>query len=68
MAGVRWASISNENGLLLDKVAALTVCGAWINGMLVVEAFADRVALDDLEAHFEWIGNKMKRVLKKSSW
>lgn len=53
MAAVHTAGIANENRLLLYDVTALSVSSAGVNGVLVVEASADRVAFDDLVAHGE---------------
>ena len=45
------AGISNEDGPPLDAVAGLTKGRTPINGVLVVEASACRVELDELIAH-----------------
>ncbi|KAL4901783.1 hypothetical protein BDW74DRAFT_159507 [Aspergillus multicolor] len=59
------AGISHEYGLLLGLVAALPVCGAGVDGVLVVEALADRITLDDLVAHCHsvWLG-----IAEKIEW
>lgn len=44
--------IAHEHGLLLDGMAVLAVGGARVDGVLEVDAFADRVAFDDFVAHF----------------
>lgn len=49
--GVVLAGVADEDRLLLDGVAALAAGGAGVDGVAVVEAAADGVALDDLEAH-----------------
>jgi hypothetical protein len=53
MVAVRSAGISHEDGFLLDHVAALPIGRARVDGMLVIKASADRVALDDLVTHWE---------------
>lgn len=45
------AGISNKNCPLLDIVPRLTKGRATVNGMLVVEASARRVELNELVAH-----------------
>lgn len=49
--GVGVTSVSDQDGLLLHGVASLATGAAGVHGMAVVEATADRIALDDLEAH-----------------
>jgi hypothetical protein len=51
VAAVAAACVSHEDSLLLDAVAALSCGEALVDGVLVVEALADRVAFDDLVAH-----------------
>jgi hypothetical protein len=51
MAAVACTSVADEHCLLLDGVAALSVGGAWIDRVLVVETAARSVAFDDLIAH-----------------
>jgi hypothetical protein len=46
------AGVSNEDGPSLDAVARLAKGRAPVNGVLVVEASACRVELDELVAHF----------------
>lgn len=43
--------ITDEDGALLDHVIPLLVTRTRIDGVTVVEALADRVALDDLITH-----------------
>jgi hypothetical protein len=45
------AGVAYKDSLLLNPVSTLSMGGAWIDGVLVVEASADRVAFDDLIAH-----------------
>lgn len=45
--------VTDQYGLFLNGVAALAVGGAWVDGVLEVDAFADGVALDDFVAHFD---------------
>ena len=56
------ASVAHEDRLLLYHVAALSMGSAWIDGMLVVEAPADRVAFDNLIAHVSADGVTMRMV------
>lgn len=37
----------------MNAMAALSMGGTWIDGMLVVKTPADGVAFDDLIAHFD---------------
>jgi hypothetical protein len=53
MATVDAAGVAHENRLLLNCMTALTVGGAWIDGVSVVEASADRKTFDDLVTHVE---------------
>lgn len=48
------ARIPHQNGLFLHGVAALTVGGAGVDGVLEVDAFADGVAFDHFVAHFQF--------------
>jgi len=45
------AEVSDEHRPLLHHVSALTSGGARVHRVAVVEAAADRVAFDDLDAH-----------------
>lgn len=47
------ASIANQDRPFLDAVAWSSVGSASVNGVLVVEASASRVQLNDLVAHDE---------------
>ena len=47
------ASVAHEDSLLLYRVAALSMGSAWIDGVLVVETPADRIAFDDLITHLD---------------
>lgn len=51
--GVHGAGVADEDGALLHVVAATAVRGAAVDGVLVVEALAGRVQLDELVAHGE---------------
>jgi hypothetical protein len=51
VAAVACTSVAHEDCLLLDGVTALSVGGAWIDRVLVVETAAHGVAFDDLIAH-----------------
>lgn len=51
VVGVDVAGVADEDRLLLDRVAILSVLRTWVNGVLVVQTTADGVALDDLVAH-----------------
>jgi hypothetical protein len=53
VAAMTAAGIAYKDGFLLNTVSALSMAGAWIDGVLVVKASADRVAFDDLIAHLE---------------
>ena len=44
----------NKDGPFLEGM--LAEHAAWINSVLVVDAFADSVALDDLDAHGDGVG------------
>lgn len=57
--GVGGARVADEDGALLDAVAATAVGGTAVDGVLVVEAVAGRVQLDELVAHG---GQVVKRV------
>lgn len=59
--------IADQDGLLLDRVAALAVGGAGVDGVLEVDAFADGVALDELVAHFGTRNGAWKREEKTRS-
>lgn len=48
---VLFAGISNEYCLLLDTMSALGSGGARVNRMLVIQALADRVSFENLNAH-----------------
>lgn len=48
---VHIAEVADENGLLLHGVALLVGGGAHVDVVLVVDAAADRVALDETVAH-----------------
>lgn len=56
------ASVAHEDRLLLHHVPTLAMCGTRVNGVLVVEAPADRVAFDDLIAH---VGGEWQSACKK---
>lgn len=45
------AGITHRNGLSRDLVSRTTIGGTSVDGMLVVEAAADRIDLNNLEAH-----------------
>ena len=49
--GMCLAGVADEDGLLLDGMASLGAGGAGVDGMAVVEAATDGVALDHLDAH-----------------
>lgn len=51
VAGMCTAGISDVDCALLDVVARSSICRATVNGMLVVEASASRVELNELIAH-----------------
>lgn len=51
VAGMCAAGIADVDGALLDVVAWSSVCRAAVNGVLVVEASASRVELNELIAH-----------------
>ena len=51
VAAMTAAGIAYKNSLLLNSVSALSMGGAWIDGVLVVKASADGIAFDDLIAH-----------------
>jgi hypothetical protein len=53
VAAMTAAGIAYKDGFLLNTVSALSMAGAWIDGVLVVKASADRVAFDDLIAHLQ---------------
>lgn len=53
MARMSIAGVSHQHRFLLDGVTLRAICGAHINTVLVVEASADRVPLDDEIAHGE---------------
>lgn len=53
MAAMKAASIAYENRLLLNSVATLSMSGARIDRVSVVEAAADGVPFDNLIAHVE---------------
>ena len=52
--GVIHAGISHQDCPLGDAVASGVVPGATVDGMLIVEATACRVALDQLVTHGDW--------------
>lgn len=51
VAAVAAAGVAHEHRLLLDNVTPLAMSSAGIDGVLVIETPADRVAFDDLIAH-----------------
>lgn len=51
MVAVHTAGVPNEHSLLLNSVAVLTMGCTRVNGVLVVQAPAHGVALDDLITH-----------------
>lgn len=65
--GVRVAGVSHEDGFLLHAVAALAARRARVDGVAVVEAAADGVAFDDLEAHAGF-GTRDRLVRKGKMW
>lgn len=52
----------DQHGLLLDFMAVLAVGGAGVDGVLVVDAFADGVAFDDSVAHSGGGGGRFNQV------
>jgi hypothetical protein len=60
------ARIPHQNGLFLHGVAALTVGGAGVDGVLEVDAFADGVAFDYFVAHFQFSIFNLAQVIIES--
>lgn len=56
---MRRAGVSHENGLFLGDMVALSERFTWVDGMLEVEAAADRVPFNDLVAHGDSISEGM---------
>jgi hypothetical protein len=50
---VAGTSVAHEDCLLLHHVSALAMSSTWVDGVLVVETPADRVAFDDLITHVD---------------
>jgi hypothetical protein len=50
---MRRTSVSDENGLLLGHMVALSESFTWVDGVSEVEAAADREPFNDLVAHYE---------------
>jgi hypothetical protein len=61
LGGVVLAGVPDEDGLLLDGVAPGAVGGAHIDAVLVVEAAAGGIALDDDVAHGDGGGRSHRR-------
>lgn len=49
------AQVANQDCLLLDLMPTLIVRGTHVDAMLVIQATADRVALNDSETH-DYVG------------
>ena len=49
--GVGWTCVADQHRSLLDGVVTLLVAWARIDRVEVVETLADRVTLDELDAH-----------------
>ena len=54
------AGVAHQDFFVADNVVAAAIGGAWVDGMTVVFAAADRIALRDPDAHVGcvdgWIG------------